>query len=243
MKFTKTSVSELARTDKFAEMLCNNLKGAAEDTSTFDVNTLDACKKLDMTPLQFHQHLLNLKYSREINFEEYQKSYFIIIGKIDYGTEEGDEKLTGLKNALVEKLSTLEKSKVQKLEEINGLMKLHSFTSINQAIEQGDLIDRQGFINSITEYFNADFKIEQEIETSISRPILHLDLKQFIAANKDIVTNARIVARIFQGISSPKYPAFDWNRNEYWNKYANVKFEELYRLAKKVLIDMRQKRV
>lgn len=63
-----------------------------------------------------------------------------------------------------------------------------------------------------------------------------IDMKFFINANMDKLTAGRQVARIFHGIASPRYTAFDWKTSPYWSKYQSIiSFAELNRLASLVL--------
>ena len=59
----------------------------------------------------------------------------------------------------------------------------------------------------------------------------------------------RIVARVFHGLSSPNFPSHEWynknkNRsgNSKWNKFPFVNFQELMRLADKVLANKQLKK-
>jgi hypothetical protein len=131
-------------------------------------------------------------------------------------------------------------------------MNQHSYDDIDTAIRKIDLDRRQVFEDRVNRYFN-DMRGQEEEDEPLPedeelvskalavKPNLHLDIKQFIIRNKEVVTNGRIVARIFQGISSPRFKAYDWNRCEYWNKYPFIEFEQLRRLSQKVLGDIRSK--
>jgi hypothetical protein len=45
----------------------------------------------------------------------------------------------------------------------------------------------------------------------------------------------RAVARIFHGISSPAFPAYDWHRTPQWGAYVGFAFQDLMRLANIIL--------
>jgi hypothetical protein len=131
-------------------------------------------------------------------------------------------------------------------------MNQHSFTDIDTCIRKIDLDRRTVFEDRVNRYFNdlrgvdePDDELAEDPELAgkalACKPNLHLDIKQFIIKNKEVVTNGRIVARIFQGISSPRFKAWDWNKSEYWNKYPFCEFEQLLRLSQKVLGDIRSK--
>jgi hypothetical protein len=63
--------------------------------------------------------LKTLKSKREVYYEMKRKSFYVKLGSIDRSdVEEFDDKLEILKNHLCEKLSRLEKVKVDKIEEV-----------------------------------------------------------------------------------------------------------------------------
>lgn len=82
---------------------------------------------------------------------------------------------------------------------------------------------------------------------------VEIAIKQFVRAHHDEVQSGRTVARIFHGISSPKYPAFEWysfsmiqlitNRckNEFWGKFTHFNHVEISRMALKTILDFKAK--
>jgi len=245
--FTKTALPELAKTNPFVDLLCKTYPGTSK--STFEIDTLSFSRNLGISTQEFNQILIKLKAKREIFFETSNKSFFVKLGKIDRSDEDAyDDLLETLKSNLCTKLAQLEKVKVDKIEEMYSCMNQHSYQSITHAIEKGDVENRVDFENRISEYFNdmrdEDLAEDEELleKAASVRPNLHLDIKQFIIQNKDTVSNARIVARIFQGISSPKFPSAEWSRSSFWNKYPFINFQDLHRLAQKVLNDIRLKK-
>lgn len=74
---------------------------------------------------------------------------------------------------------------------------------------------------------------QKEMKSSVE-----LSIKQFVRENHDVVeagfesTNqGRTIAKIFHGTNSPKFPAYEWYRNEVWGKYGYYNFLGLARMA------------
>ena len=64
------------------------------------------------------------------------------------------------------------------------------------------------------------------------------DIRMLISSNDDRMFTGRAVARILQGISSPRYPAEVWGRKVFhWRKYLNVDFSVLCDIATDVIIN------
>ncbi|KAI8608186.1 hypothetical protein BC830DRAFT_1156380 [Chytriomyces sp. MP71] len=71
------------------------------------------------------------------------------------------------------------------------------------------------------------------------KKVLRIDLNDFIVQNAAVLTSGRAIARIFHGISSPKFPAYEWYKNRAWNSYAHFSFGELVKVASKLLMEFR----
>ena len=67
---------------------------------------------------------------------------------------------------------------------------------------------------------------------------LKKDIKSIIIQHDDETFTSRAIARIFHGISSPKYPAYLWGtgRNAYyWRRYLDVDFNFILQSATSIL--------
>ncbi|KAH6571339.1 hypothetical protein BASA62_003924 [Batrachochytrium salamandrivorans] len=69
----------------------------------------------------------------------------------------------------------------------------------------------------------------------LSKMNVEISIKAFVKAHLGEVTSGRAVARIFHGLSSPKYPAKSWSSNKHWNSYPFYNFKDLARLASKAM--------
>ena len=52
----------------------------------------------------------------------------------------------------------------------------------------------------------------------------------------------RCVARIFHGLQSPRYPALDWYKSNFWGRYTTVDFYVIKNMATKALIEVKTKK-
>ena len=52
----------------------------------------------------------------------------------------------------------------------------------------------------------------------------------------------RAIARIFHGLTSPQYPAYEWGRDPYWGRHNAADFSLILSLANKTVEAMRRKR-
>jgi hypothetical protein len=84
---------------------------------------------------------------------------------------------------------------------------------------------------------------------------VEIAIKQFVRINYDLLDSGRTVARIFHGISTPKYSAFEWYDNisygnlllmlrcktEFWGKYTHFNHVEIARMANITILDFKAK--
>ncbi|PVZ98732.1 hypothetical protein BB558_005274 [Smittium angustum] len=62
-------------------------------------------------------------------------------------------------------------------------------------------------------------------------------LKSFVDQHYSRFSNGKSIARIFHGISTPKYSAIEWGWTDCWNKFSYIDFESLAETAHKLLIE------
>lgn len=106
----------------------------------------------------------------------------------------------------------------------------------------------------LNEYFNNKFDIFDYIKdydlecgsqlSSMSQELdqkrLVSDIKKFIYTyQSDIKLNGSIIARIFHGIGTPRFPADIWGRNRiFWRCHLDFDFETIVKLATEQLINV-----
>ena len=66
-------------------------------------------------------------------------------------------------------------------------------------------------------------------------PRLRQEIGGFIMTHSDTKFTGRAIARIFHGISSPKFPAHMWGTTPYWRKYMHAGFHTVRKMAEKEL--------
>ncbi|KAL5035021.1 hypothetical protein BDV3_004500 [Batrachochytrium dendrobatidis] len=110
-------------------------------------------------------------------------------------------------------------------------------------------IAQQTLMNSIMLYFQLPeigkdqlegdkwgFRDPELIEKQkLAKINVEISIKSFVKAHLSEVTSGRAVARIFHGLSSPKYPAKIWLSNKHWNSHPYYNFKDLARLASKAM--------
>ena len=66
------------------------------------------------------------------------------------------------------------------------------------------------------------------------------DIRSFIHKHQELPLRGRVIARIFQGISSPNYPATTWGRiKQFWRKHIDIDFDWMVRSATEEIAKMR----
>lgn len=66
------------------------------------------------------------------------------------------------------------------------------------------------------------------------------DIRQMISMYPDNNFSGRALARLFNGISSPCYPAVIWSRCKYWRAHMHVNFSRLVALGNAEVVKMRR---
>jgi len=70
--------------------------------------------------------------------------------------------------------------------------------------------------------------------------LIRRDIERFLLSHDDPGITGRTIAKIFQGISSPCFPAIDWGRNKaFWRRYLDVDFHFITRLASEEIVRFR----
>ena len=66
------------------------------------------------------------------------------------------------------------------------------------------------------------------------------NIRKFIYTyEKEIKMNGLLIARIFHGIGTPKYPAEIWGRNRlFWRSHLDFDFEKIIKVATEQIVKM-----
>ncbi|KAG4103258.1 ATP-dependent DNA helicase [Neocallimastix lanati (nom. inval.)] len=162
-----------------------------------------------------------------------------------------------LSNKLYERVKNIENSKVKKVDQ-NAASESLSENSIYWESENNNkIIDEQNgneYKTKIDDQNEDDDEkkrkflnctLENKLRKGISDyfTAMDVDVKTFILDNIDEIKNGRAVARIFHGISSPKFPASKWYKNKLWGKYINISFDDIERIANIAFKNFKNKKI
>ncbi|KAJ0178284.1 hypothetical protein K1T71_006107 [Dendrolimus kikuchii] len=95
---------------------------------------------------------------------------------------------------------------------------------------------------TIRSYFNRDHTLTNNV-TFEKRPLnvenIASDVRSLVSSYKDCSFTGRSIARIFQGISSPNFPAIVWGRTKYWRSHIHEDFNGLIKVATQQIMQMK----
>ena len=134
----------------------------------------------------------------------------------------------------VEQIVDFLEAKIEETE-VMSLSKLAMFSDMltTASTSKNEVLFRE----TIRKYFEDDLVYSlppSPIDISII-PQLRQDIGAFIMTHSDSKLTGRVIARIFHGISSPKYPAHMWGSTPYWRRYMNTGFHTTRKIAEKEL--------
>ncbi|RUS27251.1 P-loop containing nucleoside triphosphate hydrolase protein [Jimgerdemannia flammicorona] len=256
IRFTKSDAEKLA--DKFP-LVSAVLKHARKIRSTFacdsiegyalNKSTMQLCKSLDLTFTELQQSLNKLKRQREIYYEFIQPAFCVEVPEdlLDVFVNEDDEEayFRDLERRIMDKVKVLEKARVEKVDQIFNLFRCVAAESFEDCLDLSSVATTGRFEvmkKGIEEYFDRDdqpgaaARDGELVKTGIEDASV---VEVFVNENADVITTGRTVARIFHGISSPRYPALDWYKNQHWARYADYDFDEVMRLAQAAIVHRR----
>ena len=95
--------------------------------------------------------------------------------------------------------------------------------------------------SEIREYFENPNPIEdvEDVEKKlVNEEQIINNIRQLIFMYKDNNFSGRAVARIFQGIQSPNYPAVIWGRCKFWRMFIKEDFNAIYKIATQEILKL-----
>ncbi len=86
---------------------------------------------------------------------------------------------------------------------------------------------------------NYSFEMTDNITNESSMKRLISDVRKFIYTfEKEVKLNGLVIARIFQGIGTPKFPNEVWGRQRmFWRSHLDFDFEQIVKVATEQLIN------
>lgn len=171
---------------------------------------------------------------------EFNTLGFRIRARGDLNSTELDSILDDLHNSVVSQ----EKARLFQLEECNmAFRNLGNYSLENIHMNKELLLKTSNDLkHTITNYFERE-NLPDHI-TLEERPLdverVQADVRALICAYKDCSFTGRSIARIFQGIQSPNYPAIVWGRCKFWRSRLHEDFNGLVKIATQQIIQMKQ---
>lgn len=96
--------------------------------------------------------------------------------------------------------------------------------------------------SKVRQYFNSSDPLST-LSPVKSKPFseeqLVNDIHAIIHMYRDNNFTGRAIARIFQGIQSPNYPAVIWGRCKFWRMYLDMDFHSIVKFATREIIKLR----
>ncbi|KAJ0976977.1 hypothetical protein J5N97_012451 [Dioscorea zingiberensis] len=201
----------------------------------FDITTVANCA--GTTPTDLLNKLQNLKSMGEITYELKDPAFCFMILMVpdDY---------CSLTSHITKWLSEVERSKVQKLDEM--------FQVATFAVKECPKVECSGTMHTpciqkkILNYFSRDnhttFSNDVCTKMGQSSPFLHADIKVFLQSNSHVKFTPRAIARIMHGIPSPAFPSSTWSKCHFWERYSKIDFAVVMKAATLELMNFDKKR-
>lgn len=149
--------------------------------------------------------------------------------------EQLDEALDNLYNRVVDQ----ERKALLQLNAVHVTLKKVAKPTLKAcSVEEDDCMLKM----RIREYFNSSDPLKDftpEEPGDVNEEQLVNDIQDIINMYRDNNFTGRAIARIFQGIQSPNFPAVIWGRCKFWRSYLNADFHTIVRMATREIINSR----
>lgn len=214
--------------------------------SVLEFNVIEVAAAIGLESGVTKYQLKNLEWNTETGISqrshlkvEFNTLGFRIRSRGDLNSTELDSILDDLHNTVI----TQEKARLYQLEECNIVFhKLGNYSLENIQLSNKVLLESSNELkNTIRNYFERD-----NLPTNMTlsdRPLdverVISDVRSLICTYKDCTFSGRSIARIFQGISSPNYPAIVWGRCKFWRSHLHEDFNGLIKIATQQIIQMK----
>ncbi|CAG9864447.1 unnamed protein product [Phyllotreta striolata] len=154
------------------------------------------------------------------------------------GNLSGDQ-LDEVLDVLYDRVVEQEKTALLQLNAIHATLREVALPSFRACLDAPN--DRR-IKSKVREYFDSSdclkaFSLTEYPEFDEDR--LAADVRAIVCMYRDNNFTARTIARIFQGIQSPNYPAVIWGRCKFWRSHLDKDFHVIVKTAIKELIKMR----
>lgn len=215
--------------------------------SILEFNVIEVAAAIGWESGMTKYHLKNLEWITKdgVSKRSHLKVEFNTLGfRLKAPGDLSASELDSVLDELHEIVSNQEKVMLYQLEEINKTFcKLCNY-SCNQIIFTEESLEKKSdeLKSIINTYFSRENNLPENIVLE-QRPLdverVTSDVRALIATYKDCKFTGRSIARIFQGISSPNYPALVWGRCKFWRSHIQEDFDGIVKIATQQIIQMK----
>ena len=241
LTFFKKSFDQLAETNEFISSVYRIVKPR---NGKVTIRLSDASEKLNCPLENIQKNLLDLQRNDSVSLEWKDLSFHVHI-RADF------QDPSSMIDRLYRYFCSQESTQLLRVNIIGQLLKCMASNRYEASLARAD--EFQECFRSITSlYFDKTSSMESilhQIEAGLAEnertdylmdparngEMLSSDCRVFLIDNKDKVSTARQIARIFHGISSPKFPYLSWCKNPYWGRYIYVPFAHTLSVCEQVL--------
>lgn len=215
--------------------------------SVLEFNVIEVAAAIGWESGMTKYHLKNLEWITEGGSSkrsqlkiEFNTLGFRIKASGDLSPTELDSILDDLHGSVLDQ----EKAMLYQLEESNkAFSKLGNYSLEKNQLSEEALIEKSNELkDTIRNYFQRENNLPTDVVIE-ERPLdverVTSDVRALISAYKDCTFTGRSIARIFQGISSPNYPAIVWGRCKFWRSHMHEDFYGLMKVATQQIIQMK----
>lgn len=214
--------------------------------SVLEFNVIEVAAAIGWESGVTKYQLKNLEWNTETGISrrshlkvEFNTLGFRIRARGDLSSTELDSILDELHNSVVSQ----EKARLFQLEECNlAFRRLGNYSLESTTLSHEVLLKTSNILkDTIRNYFERD-SLPANL-TLAERPLdverVIPDVRALICTYKDCNFTGRSIARIFQGISSPNYPAIVWGRCKFWRSHLHEDFNGLIKIATQQIIQLK----
>ncbi|PZC84194.1 hypothetical protein B5X24_HaOG205389 [Helicoverpa armigera] len=242
-------IHEAAKTCRplaMALLLENKKDPGVMSNSVLEVNVIEIAAAIGWESGVTKYQLKNLEWITESGMSqrshlkvEFNTLGFRIRARGDLSAVELDSILDDLHNSVISQ----EKTRLYQLEECNiAFHKLGNYSLENTHLSNEALLKTSNELkNTIQDYFEREnLPVSMSLE---ERPLdverIISDVRSIICIYKDCTFTGRSIARIFQGISSPNFPAIVWGKCKFWRSHLHEDFNGIIKIATQQIIQMK----
>lgn len=215
-------------------------------SSVLEFNVIEVAAAIGWESGITKYQLKNLEWNTELGTSqrshlkvEFNTLGFRVRARGDLSPSELDSILDDLHNSVISQ----EKARLYQLEECNiAFHKIGNYSLENIQLSDDTLFTISNELKStIRNYFEREnLPVQMSLE---ERPLdverVISDVRSILSIYKDCNFSGRSIARIFQGISSPNYPAIVWGRCKFWRSHLHEDFNGLIKIATQQIIQMK----